>query len=269
MLKRIISGIVGIALAVFIINFGGLPFLTAVLILTVLGLLEFYRMVSIKGKKPFKGVGVISGLILVLLTYFNNKSFVIGDIILPGLIVALFMVFSVQLIKNGTEDTIQNVAITFFGIFYVVGLISHFILLRNLKNPILPGINAIYFALICTWATDSFAYFVGKSFGRKHLAPNISPKKTVEGFIGGILGSFLAGLIYSIINGFSPFKAGVIAFLIGIVGQMGDLFESALKRDAGIKDSGNLIPGHGGVLDRFDSAFFTLPLTYYLIILFF
>lgn len=269
MLTRIISGIIGIGLAILLIGLGGIPFLCTAIFLTAIGLREFYLLVSKKGVKPFQGVGLITGLIVILLAYFNNSSFFSINIGLLSLVVTFFLVFVTQIIKIGVTDVLLNVSVTFMGVFYVAGLMSHFILLRNLHHPILPGEYAIWLGFICTWSADTFAYFVGNSLGKRPLAASISPNKTIEGFLGGIFGSGLAGVIFSVVIGIDYSKALIIAVIIGVVGQLGDLFESALKRDAGVKDSGNLIPGHGGVLDRFDSALFTIPLTYYLVNLLF
>ena len=265
MLTRIISGVLGIALAVLLIHLGGLAFFLGVLFLAGVGLYEFFRMVESGGTKPFTGVGILSGLILICIAYFSNGTQFTADLLVWGLIGILFIIFVYQLLKCGTENAIRNVGVTFFGVFYVGGLMAHFILLRNLNNPILSGEAAIWFGLVCTWSTDSMAYFIGRAIGKKPLAPKISPKKSVEGFFGGFFGSILGGYIFSLVVHMDPLRSIVIAAVLGIVGQVGDLFESALKRDAGIKDSGKLIPGHGGVLDRFDSAFFTLTLTYYLV----
>ncbi len=269
MLIRVISGLVGIGLAVLVIGYGDILYLLAISFLTVVGLMEFYKMVRAKGLKPFVGTGVLSGLILIFLTYFNNNSGFSSEYVIPGIVLALFLIFSVQLFKNGTDNSIINVGVTCFGVIYVAGLMVHFILLRNLENTILPGKYAVWLALACTWAADSCAYFVGRSLGSKPLAAKISPKKTLEGFLGGIFGSGLAGILFGVIVGINISKILIIAIAIGFVGQIGDLFESSLKRDAGVKDSGNIIPGHGGILDRFDSALFTLPLTFYLIALLF
>lgn len=269
MLTRIITGVIGIALAIGIIYLGGIPFAIAVGLLTVLGLAEFYRMVAKNGVRPFRVIGILTGLFIVIAAYFSNKTLSITDLLVPTFIFTLFAVFVGQLLKFGVDHAIQNVSVTFFGVFYVAGLMAHFILLRNLENPILPGQYAIWFAFICTWSTDSFAYFVGRSFGKRLWVPKISPKKTWAGFWGGLLGAVIAGFIYSVIIGFDPLKASAIALGLGFVGQLGDLFESALKRDSGVKDSGKLLPGHGGVLDRFDSTLFTLPLTYYLVLFLF
>lgn len=271
MSKRVLSALLGIGLAVIVVGLGGIPFLLVIELLAAIGLLEFFKMAAQKEITPFRVLGVSSGLILVLIAYFyndlsNSKLFSFG-LFTVGLFIILFLSFLLQLLKKGSKNSIMNVGITFFGVFYIGGLISHFILLRNLNNPVFPGIYAIWFALICTWATDSTAYFVGSGIGKRLLAPKVSPKKTLEGFIGGVLGSLFAGFVFSIISGIGTKNALIIAGFIGIIGQLGDLFESALKRDALIKDSGNLIPGHGGILDRFDSALFTIPLTYYLILL--
>lgn len=268
MLMRIVSGVLGVALAILLIHLGGIPFLLAALFLAGVGLFEFFRMVENKGVKPFTVLGILTGLILILIAYFNKGTSFTLNLFLPALVAGLFLTFTVQLIKHGTENAIQNIGVTFFGVFYVAGLMAHFVMLRNVDSTVISGEAAIWFGFICTWSADSFAYFVGRALGKKPLAPKISPKKTVEGFWGGFAGSILAGLVFSLVMHIDPLKGALIGALLGIVGQVGDMFESALKRDAGIKDSGKLIPGHGGVLDRFDSAFFTLTLTYYLIVFF-
>lgn len=269
MFKRIISGIIGIGLAILLVGLGGIPFLATIVLLMIIGLMEFYQLVKKKGVKPFQGIGMITGLIIILLAYFNNSVLFPIDIGLFGLVLTFFLIFVLQIIQVGVTDVLVNVSVTFVGVFYVAGLMSHFILLRHMSHPILPGEYAIWLGLICTWSADTCAYFVGNSLGRRPLASSISPNKTVEGFLGGVLGSGLAGVIFAVVISMNYFKVLIIALLIGLVGQLGDLFQSALKRDVGVKDSGNVIPGHGGILDRFDSALFTLPLTYYLINLLF
>jgi phosphatidate cytidylyltransferase len=132
----------------------------------------------------------------------------------------------------------------------------------------LPGVNGCrYFLLliIATWANDSAAYFVGSVFGRHKLAPSISPKKSVEGSLAGLFASGLTGLIIALIWVKSILLFLLLGFVIGIAGQIGDLFESILKRDLGVKDSGSIMPGHGGVLDRFDSLMFAAPVLYYIL----
>lgn len=148
-----------------------------------------------------------------------------------------------------------------FGILYVVVLLGHFILLRQLPH----GIALIFFVLAITWLADTGGFVVGLSLGRHALAPTLSPKKTIEGLIGGVLFSVLGGLIshFWFLPFFSLGECAILGMAMAIIGALGDLAESAIKRSASIKDSGTIIPGHGGVLDRVDSLLFTGPVLYY------
>ena len=153
---------------------------------------------------------------------------------------------------------------TMMGTLYV-GLLNYFFLVRSLPD----GWIWLIFTLAGTWACDTTAYFVGKAFGRRRLAPELSPKKTLEGAIGGIMGSVLAGYLFALIYPFLPLsKMLLLGLLVGAAAEVGDLLESAFKRQAGVKDSSKLIPGHGGILDRIDSALFSAPLVYYYVLLF-
>ncbi|MFZ3373901.1 MAG: phosphatidate cytidylyltransferase, partial [Desulfitobacteriaceae bacterium] len=144
-----------------------------------------------------------------------------------------------------------------------VVLFSYLYLLRQLEH----GITWTFLIFFLVWATDIFAYLIGRRFGQHLLAPKISPKKTREGAWGGLLGSILVGLIFWYwMVGTSLWHILALSLIVGLGGQIGDLFESALKRSAGIKDSGTLIPGHGGILDRCDSLILVLPLVYYYIV---
>jgi phosphatidate cytidylyltransferase len=144
-------------------------------------------------------------------------------------------------------------AMTAFGVLWIAGGFAYVLLLRGLNH----GVALAILLLACTILADSFAYFVGKAVGRHKLAPHISPGKTIEGAVGGLIGSVIAALLVRIYSDWMPTKDAIILGLaIGIVGQWGDLFESVFKRDFRVKDSGRLLPGHGGILDRFDSLLF-------------
>ncbi len=147
------------------------------------------------------------------------------------------------------------------GAVYLGLLLSALVLLRSLPKF---GTWALLSAVFCVWASDTGAYFAGRAWGKRSLAPSLSPKKTVEGALGGLAGSVLVGIAIAVGLHLSPIFGGVLGVVAGIAGPLGDLWESALKREAGIKDFGTLLPGHGGVLDRFDSLLFVAPFAYLL-----
>ena len=166
------------------------------------------------------------------------------------------------------KTTVKDIMITFFGICYITLFLSFIPLLHGVEN----GKYLIWFILIAAWGTDTCAYFVGCKFG-KHKFSQISPKKSIEGCIGGTLGSVIIALIYTIfINKFAAINISyiyisIIAAILSICSQLGDLSASSIKRTVGIKDFGNLIPGHGGMLDRIDSIIFIAPFAYFLLTL--
>lgn len=178
------------------------------------------------------------------------------------MIVALF----IQVVISNMKTSIKDMMITFFGISYITFFLSFIPLLHGIEN----GKYLIWFILIAAWGTDTCAYFVGSKFG-KHKFTEISPKKTIEGCIGGTLGSVIIALIYTLaINKFagldiSYIYIALIGFILSILSQIGDLSASSIKRTVGIKDFGNLIPGHGGMLDRIDSIIFIAPFAYFLL----
>ncbi len=165
---------------------------------------------------------------------------------------------------RATKQHLPSWAAYVFGILYFSLLLGHFILLRKLDN----GIALIFFVLFVTWLADTGGFMVGLSLGKHPLAPRLSPKKTVEGLIGGILYSVLGAILshFWFLPFFSVSQCAMLGVALALIGTLGDLGESAIKRSAGIKDSGTIIPGHGGVLDRIDSLLFTGPALYYYVI---
>ncbi|MBY0406029.1 MAG: phosphatidate cytidylyltransferase, partial [Cyanobacteria bacterium] len=176
-----------------------------------------------------------------------------------------------RLLFRKPRATISDIGATLLSIFYIGYLPMHFILLRNIgsagvSNPLeQPGLGYLFLTLLILCASDIAAYYAGKRYGKHLLYPEISPKKTREGALWGILGGLLVGLIFSLNIGFPIEHTLVLAPLLVVVGQLGDLSESLLKRDAGMKDSGVLLKGHGGVLDRIDSYIFSGAISYYYI----
>ncbi|MCK4271639.1 phosphatidate cytidylyltransferase [bacterium] len=265
LLSRILVGAVGIPFLVFMVLKGELFLLVLVDLIIVLGLWEFYRMLEVKGICPFRSLGIGGGLLLSWQLYFKTG---VGNEVIITFILLVIMV--AELARRRQRNSILHIAVTILGIFYVGWLSSHFILLREL--PRLVGVDYsaggwyLLAIFIITWICDTGAYGLGRAFGRHPLLLRVSPKKTVEGAIGGLVSALLAGLLLGgvFLKDFLPLRHFVIiAIIVGTIGQIGDLVESLLKRDVQIKDTSRLLPGHGGVLDRFDSLLFIVPVTYW------
>lgn len=231
----------------------------------LIGLWEFYRMMEAKGLKPYKAMGVTSGLVLSWYVFFHQGIY--SNLFLSIVFIGIMIL---ELARKEKGLAVYHISVTVFGVFYVAWLGSHLILLREL--PHLMGLDyALGYSLVvvtftATWCYDSGAYFIGSIFGKTRIFPSISPGKTLEGAIGGLAFS-LAGIFITraVIAPYLtvPVAAG-LAVGGSILAQLGDLCESMIKRDVKIKDASKTIPGHGGVLDRFDSLLFTAPLFYYI-----
>ncbi len=250
-LTRTISGFIIVLLTIFITARGGTLISYFTFLLSIIGIREFYN--AMKGTKvePIKIIGYISciGFLFNSLGYsWVSLMSIVFFSIISLLIVLIF--------KNGT--TLTDIAITFLGIFYIPFLIQHIIYLE--------GTIYIWLVFITAWGTDTFAYISGNLFGKTKLCPKLSPNKTVEGSVGGILGTALLTLIFAkYFELFPLWNFVLLSFLGSIVAQLGDLTASKIKRITGIKDFGFIMPGHGGILDRFDSILFTAPFVYYFV----
>ena len=281
MLTRIITALVGIVAAVGIVTYGGFVFALAVLTLGMLAWYELQRMAANKGFHVYSitgGGGVLALLVLTGWFCINNcDRNLLFPLMIMVLVVALVAVCFEGLLRHcnwGEANWAGDVALTVFGLLYCGLLFSHVLLLRSVQGPQVHFLRAMEYGeallwtvLIGTWASDTFAYFVGVTFGR-HKFCSVSPKKSWEGAIGGYLGSMsLVILLAHHVLGICQFDAHIMGFVIAVSAPIGDLVESVLKRNFEVKDSGKLLPGHGGVLDRFDSLLFTAPLTYYVLLL--
>ncbi|MCX7971148.1 MAG: phosphatidate cytidylyltransferase, partial [Negativicutes bacterium] len=184
-----------------------------------------------------------------------------------ALLVATAVLFAVSEVMAGIRANFVRWAVTVAGIFYISSGFAHLIMLRDIDNrlqlPAGSGWQYTWLTLITVWAADTFAYFGGRFWGKRKLAETISPKKTVEGFLAGIVGGVLAGWLVGWLWGMEGLIPPVVGLIAGTIGPCGDLLESLLKRHAGVKDSGGLFPGHGGVMDRFDSLILVAPFVYY------
>jgi phosphatidate cytidylyltransferase len=239
-----------------------LPWLTLlVAIWGALAALEFYRAVKATQATPLTGFGVMWILLFIISPHCNwsyiNPLLLTSAVVLPPIWL---------LARRRKEGAFLDWAWTVAGILYIGWLLSHFVALRELDS----GRGWVLFALFTTFASDSTAYFIGRDWGKHHLAPSISPKKTWEGAISGVAGAIIISpLLVTLLDLPIGYGAAVLlAIAVSIFGQIGDLFESLFKRNTGIKDSGNMLPGHGGFLDRMDSIVFAGVVVYYYVILF-
>lgn len=259
MLKtRVLSAFFGIPFIIFILYSGGLYLYLFTAAVSLMGLFEYYRAMSNIGINPNKVFGYIS----VILYYIMFLLPITFD--RPGFLIALSVITLLTCGIIRQKNNIADISINILGITYIPFLISHLLFIVNLKY----GNIILWLPFLTAWFTDTFAYFVGIYMGRKKLCPKISPKKTVEGALGGIAGSIIFSIITGIIINYFGVEIRLIHFVItgflcGIASEIGDLVASYIKRFTGIKDFGNIIPGHGGILDRFDSILFTIPVIYY------
>ncbi len=238
-----------------------LPWFTIlVAIWGLLAVLEFYKLVNTSKVPPLTYFGLIWTLLFILSPHVNDPS------VTPLLLTSAVVLSLIWLLRHPRkEGAFIGWAWTMAGILYIGWLMSYFVALRGLDN----GRDWVLLALFTTFGSDTAAFFVGRTLGKHYLAPYISPGKTWEGAIAGVIGSIIVSLSLVILLGL-PLDYGwaiLLGLLVSVFGQLGDLVESLLKRNLGVKDSGKLIPGHGGFLDRIDSIAFTGIVVYYYVIL--
>jgi phosphatidate cytidylyltransferase len=260
---RIISAVIFLPVLILLLLQGGWPYLVLVEAIVTLGVLEFYRMAQAKGAMPHTLVGVISAAGLVALLYYGHTA--ASGLLVTG---AFLLVLILELRRGRPEGSMLNIGTTVLGVFYVGWLGGHLGLLRTLAasagHPEL-GAGVIIFTFFVTWSGDTGAYFVGRAWGRHPLYPAVSPRKSVEGAFGGLAAAIVAGFLGRtwLLPELNVIDTLILGLVAGSIGPIGDLVESLMKRDSGLKDSAAMIPGHGGVLDRFDSLLFVSPVFYY------
>jgi phosphatidate cytidylyltransferase len=257
--KRWLTGLL-LAAAIFVIIIFGSPVVLAAVItfFSVGGIWEYNNIVF--GKKEYskeKIEGIIFAAVIPFSMLYCTSQFVLG--VLAFCIILAFILFLGSARENAID--IKNVAKVIFGLMYIPFLISHFILLRLVDK----GVLWVLFVLVLAFAGDITALYIGKYFGKHKLIPAISPGKTIEGTIGLVLGSTIACVVFSYycFPQISLMQIAILAFVGSIIGQLGDLSESAIKRNYGLKDASSLLPGHGGLLDRMDCLMFICPFVYY------
>lgn len=260
MKQRILTAAVALAFFVPLIIIGGLPFTITIYIIATIGLYEILRM---KDLHLFSIPGFITWIVLAVLLMPVSWNVWILDVLGYTKIELVFAAILILLtytviVKN--RFTFDHVAFSIMGALYV-GIGFYYLIETRMF-----GIQYVVFAFIVIWMTDTGAYVTGRKIGKRKLWPEISPNKTVEGFVGGIIWAIIFACIFQF---FVPVASSypiliLVTIIASIVGQLGDLVESAIKRHYDVKDSGKLLPGHGGILDRFDSLLFVLPLLHLL-----
>lgn len=271
MFKRTISGLLAGALVIFILVC--LPSWVCNIVATIVALVgthEFIKAINAYGYKPIRSVSYGSCLILLFIGQFELREIYKWTLAFLGVMIIASLIYAFFIRKGLT--TLIDISFTFFVVLYIDILLSFFLLTYyTTRDGIQVGKYFVWYIIFGACLTDVFAYFVGSKFGKHKLCPEISPKKTVEGAIGGIVGCIVSLLVYTFaLNklcnfGINYVNIGLISVFVAIFAQLGDLVASSIKRNAKIKDFGNLLPGHGGVLDRIDSVLFVSPIIYYFI----
>lgn len=287
---RILFAVVAAPLALLIVLVGGAPLAALLAVVSALGAWEFFRIARASGHRPLDDVGIaLAGLVPLVvhaqyLGLFAPRPAIIAIVVLAVLATTIWL-------RGVDGQPLGAAATSLLGVLYTAGMLSfgygiryhdivrgydvvgaRHLAIGSLSFAVPPGGVLLIFPLVVTWASDIGAYFVGRALGKRKLIPSVSPGKTVAGAVGGLLASMLVAWAYArwvlvpTANlGFTPWGALLFGGLVSAAAQVGDLFESLLKREARVKDSSHIIPGHGGILDRFDSLIFVLPLAYLLL----
>lgn len=261
-LKRTMTIIIGVPLVFLAILWKEFPFFIVIIIIALLGLRELYSMARKQGYKPLYILGAILTSYFIFISVYDiySLNYYIENIVITFFIILSFII---QLFKKNYSKVLTEISITIFGSIYLGYLFSFILKIKDLPN----GNYFLISLLIITWANDTGAYLIGTKLGKNKIFPKISPKKTIEGSIGGIIFGIASTFAFKSWLNLTFYELLSLGLIISIIAQLGDLFESVLKRGSGIKDSGTLVPGHGGILDCLDSLMFTAPVFYYYIIL--
>lgn len=256
---RLISGIILVIILIATVGTGGNLLLAVLGIVSLIGLSELYKVMEIQNK-ALGFAGYLATVVYYGMLFTENMEYMTFLTILYLVVLMAVYVFSFPTFRS------EQVMTAYFGFFYVAVMLSYIYQTRMLSD----GMVVVWLIFLSSWGCDTCAYCAGMLLGKHKMAPKLSPKKSVEGGIGGVVGAALLGAIFAVaMNHFagasaSPAGYAVICAVGGMISQIGDLAASAIKRNHDIKDYGKLIPGHGGILDRFDSVIFTAPIIYYL-----
>lgn len=267
---RMLTGFIIGVVVLGMLYFGGIFLWLLIAVCIYLGSREYVEILKHKGFFPSLKVILIMDLILAVLFYTNNVALILTAITITTITAFMWVLF------KGRQPYIANVATTILGVLYGGWLTLHLMLLRGVTTTgVLDlslhnsrGIGYIFFLFFVILATDMGCYFFGRKFGKHKLAPTVSPKKTIEGAVGGGVCAIVTALSVGFLVDIPLIHAFSLGIICSFFAQIGDLCESLIKRDAGVKDSSDIIPGHGGFLDRTDSYVFTMPAMYYYVVLF-
>ena len=280
--RRVLFGVIAAPLGIIVIFAGGASLAALLAIVSALAAWEFFRIARGSGLTPLDDVGIpLAGVVPL---FVHARYLRLYELPLSAIAVAMLVILAIALFVRGVNGKPLGAASsTVFGVLYTGGMLSfgyairyHPYVIESVGVPlggvvVSAGGLLLLLPILLTWASDIGAYFVGRTFGRRKLMPSVSPGKTVAGAVGGLGATILVGWLYArfILTPTTQLafvRGGLIAFaiLVSVAAQIGDLAESLLKREAGVKDSSHIIPGHGGVLDRFDSLLFVLPISYVL-----
>jgi len=261
LIVRIISALAGIPIVLASVYFGGLWYALFLLLVLNMGAYEYNKLLRNKGYNSPAAFSFLGVSLFIITLYFGRHDFIYP------LIMALFFFLFISALFRMDKISIADSAFSLWGIIYIGGMGGYLFLLRMLPD----GAIYTYLMLAGVWIHDSMAYFIGAKWGFRKFAPQISPNKSVEGSLAGILGTvsilFSASILFPDFIPLRPGQAIIFALGVSVFAQLGDLIESALKRQLKVKDSGAIIPGHGGILDRFDSLLLTAPFVYYFFLL--
>lgn len=261
MKNRLIGGFFVAATTLIILLSGGIVSAILLACISLVALHELMKLYGLEGT-AYSIVNYLATVGIYGLLYAGQEQF-----LMPFIIFMLMVMLAIYVITFPKYKDV-DMQRSFFVFLYATILLSYVFRIRSMKF----GLALSFFILISSWGNDVFAYLVGSAIGKHKITPNVSPNKSLEGFIGGILGAGVLGYVFALLCGdalpFNGFYSALLAMIGSIPADIGDLAASAIKRDNSIKDFSNLIPGHGGMVDRIDSVLFTAPITYYLVVLF-
>lgn len=270
MIQRLIWGSLAGALFLILILAGHVYYTLAIGLLVTLAVLEYAALLKKQDLRPQTEVMLLVSLLFLVLIHVNayhyglerTESLRICERTLTFmLIIVFFTTLAIELLRGNPEQGLVNAAANLFGTVYIGFMFAYILLIRFIPGE--DGLVYTLFLVLVTWANDTAAYFIGIKFGRHKLSPRISPNKSVEGLLGGLFGGLAGAAIVGLFFQKPLLLMIILGTLVVVIGQFGDLIESIIKRNAGVKDSGSFLPGHGGVLDRFDSLLLSAPVVYY------